>query len=128
MNNSLIILFLLLLSCRSQTIEELNLFQGQIMGTTYSVKIPESDPSFGKKIQAYLESVNSQVSTYEAQSVISIINAIDSCIRLEDYPSDHFLNVINACQDVYRQTEGYFDPTIGPLVDYWGFWGRKIQS
>ena len=39
------------------------------------------------------------------------------CIR----DSSHFLLNYITSDNVHRQTEGYFDPTVMPLVNYWGF-------
>ena len=56
------------------------------------------------------------MSTYQANSDISKIN------RNEDVRVDeHFEKVFNKSKEIYRYTEGAFDPTIGIMVNAWDF-------
>ncbi len=114
------ILFIIFIGCRNSP--ELLRLTGEIMGTTYSILIPEEAASpLGEDIQAFLESVNEDVSTYESESAISRVNAVDSCIYLDSELDKYFIEVLKAAGNVVQQTNGYFDPTVGPLVDFWGF-------
>lgn len=57
------------------------------------------------------------MSTYIPSSDISRINSGDTTVIV-----DHmFKDVFELSQKVYKSTNGYFDPTVGPLVNAWGF-------
>jgi len=56
------------------------------------------------------------MSTYQSDSDISKLN------RNEDNEVDtHFSNVFNASKEIHQATNGFFDPTIGVLVNAWDF-------
>lgn len=91
---------------------------GQTMGTTY--RIVFLDPSrreFKPQIDSLLQVFNQSLSTYISDSEISRFNAGDSLV----YVSRFFYPVLAKSKEVYTNTEGAFDPTIGPLVNVWGF-------
>jgi thiamine biosynthesis lipoprotein len=115
--------FLSLIACdgggRRQT--ELS---GATMGTTYSVKIPRLPKGVERQvlerdIAAILETVNAQMSTYRPDSELSRFNAGQSVSWAVVSPDT--LAVVDEALRVSRLSGGAFDPTIGPLVDLWGF-------
>ena len=56
------------------------------------------------------------MSTYQNNSIISKIN------RNEETSIDsHFRKVFDASKDLYKITNGAFDPTIGVMVNAWDF-------
>ncbi len=93
------------------------------MGTSWSVKmvIPkgrDAAPLYGG-IQCVLDQVISEMSTWETGSSISLFNAAPSG-SWHHLPAG-FFTVLSAALEVARDTGGAYDPTIGPLVDAWGF-------
>lgn len=92
---------------------------GTTMGTiTYSVKYQDKDQrSFKKEIDSLLRDFNQSLSTYIPNSEISTFNQ-EGSVQFE-YP--YFFEVLETSQTVYQKTDGAFDPTVGPLVDAWGF-------
>ena len=124
-------LFLFILFSCQETEQKSITYRGEIMGTTYSVVVPETGlENLGDSIQQFLELLNNQVSTYVGDSEISQLNRSDSCQEFDKNVSRYFLDVFKASKIIYDRTQGYFDPTIGPLVDYWGFGvqKRKIEE
>jgi thiamine biosynthesis lipoprotein len=105
---------------------------GATMGTTYSVKIPRMPADVGrqtleKDIAAILETVNAQMSTYRPDSELSRFNTRESTGWTE--VSADTLSVVDEALRVSRLSGGAFDPTIGPLVDLWGFGpGNGLQA
>lgn len=99
--------------------------RGRTMGTTYSVKIAGALPDgltqekLQKEIDAVLVEVNRQMSTYIADSEISLLNKApaDKAVAISDW----FYNVLQFSLQVARQTDGAYDPTLGPLINLWGF-------
>lgn len=99
--------------------------EGQTMGTYYGLKYADSlGRNFQVAVDSLLEEINQGVSTYIASSLISKFNQSNATFTLEDTtrgPARHFLENYHAAKAVFRQSEGAFDPTVMPLVNYWGF-------
>ncbi len=90
---------------------------GKVFGTTYSVKYySEDNIEYQKQFDSLFLVINNSMSTYQNDSDISRIN------RNEDVVVDeHFVKVFNKSKEIYRFTEGAFDPTIGKMVNAWDF-------
>ncbi|MEM9325741.1 MAG: FAD:protein FMN transferase [Bacteroidota bacterium] len=92
---------------------------GQTMGTVpYSIKAISTDQLDIKwGVDSLLTEFNKSLSTYIADSEISRFNRNDTLA----FESSLFLPVLQASRDVVDATDGAFDPTVGPLVNAWGF-------
>lgn len=99
--------------------------EGQTMGTYYGLNYADSlGRNFQTEIDSLLEEINLGVSTYIESSLISRFNRATTTFTLEDTtsgPGRHFLDNYHAAKMVFRQSAGAFDPTVMPLVNYWGF-------
>lgn len=105
--------------------------EGKTMGTYYRVTYSDwKKRDFQKSIDSLLEVINLEVSTYIKTSTISKFNQTDEPFDLSYnpgvttegvYDNPHFLANFRAAKVIYEKTEGYFDPTVMPLVNYWGF-------
>ncbi len=95
--------------------------EGQTMGTYYRVSYADAERrDFQLEIEELLGEINRQVSTYIESSTISRFNQAEEELLLS--PADtHFLANYAQADVVYRETNGAFDPTVMPLVNYWGF-------
>lgn len=93
--------------------------QGQTMGTYYGLSYDPSHCTLNQfDVEARLIAINRSMSTYDPDSEISRINhAAQGEFRI----SADFAIVMEAAQRIYQQSQGAFDPTIGPLVELWGF-------
>ena len=116
---------------------------GKTMGTTWHVTCRDT---IGRPLQSIIDSIlvqiNEEVSTYIPSSVISRFNKADSIFEIDyDFNSlisaedstgngqtnpsptgyKHFVANYIAASQVYHLSGGYFDPTVMPLVNYWGF-------
>lgn len=95
---------------------------GRTMGTTWSVKLytspTHSAESLHSGIQAELDDIVSQMSTWEPDSDLSRYNSL---IAGWHSVPDAFFEVIATALDVAKQSVGAYDPTVGPLVNLWGF-------
>lgn len=90
---------------------------GETMGTTYHITYEGSNPSdLKKEVDELLIAVNQSLSTYIPSSTISKINSNQSTES-----DSRFNNVFKLAKEVNNKTEGAFDPTVGPLVNAWGF-------
>ena len=109
--------------------------RGETMGTTYLVKYyPLSSPlsitpkkeEVKNRIKGTLEEINRALSTYLPDSEVSLINKRSSPQEFSLGPL--FQKALRLSFDVFEQSEGYFDPSIGPLVNLWGHGPRRHRS
>lgn len=99
-------------------------FHGETMGTTYTVRIASEEPvadvqEVARRIGERLEEINRAMSTYVESSEISRLNrlATDEPMAL----SAETFTVLEQAVQVSRSSGGAFDPTVGALVNAWGF-------
>ena len=92
---------------------------GQTMGTIiYNVKyVGDEIGGLDKEISDKLVAFNQSLSTYIPSSEISRLNE-EGSLKFE---SEFFSPVLQISEEVYKNTSGTFDPSIGPLVQAWGF-------
>jgi len=98
---------------------------GSTMGTTYTVKITDSSVS-KLQIEQVLDQVSKTFSTWDSDSELSLLN-LKPTDQWIDVSSELFF-VLNQSKKVYQQTQGYFDPGIGRLIDVWGFGVAKVTQ
>lgn len=104
--------------------ETITKIEGETMGTYYAVSYVSKKAILTKNnFDSLLVAINNQVSTYEKKSLISQINQAHA--KEENFPlnasSKHFYKNFILAVQTHTQTEGYFDPTVMPLVNFWGF-------
>ena len=95
---------------------------GETMGTHYHVTFNSDLPPATVKddIDQLLVEINAEVSTYIDSSIISRLNQENETFTISG-DKGHFAYNLDASADLYETTEKYFDPTVMPLVNYWGF-------
>ncbi len=99
---------------------------GNTMGTTYSVRIVAPETNSGAdnlqdEIEAELSKINALMSTYTEESQLSRFNSSDSIDWVSVDPG--VVDVVDAALRASAISDGAFDPTVGPLVELWGFGG-----
>ncbi|MFN7116736.1 MAG: FAD:protein FMN transferase [Saprospiraceae bacterium] len=103
-----------------QSEQEYRSFEGKTMGTYYRVTYADSlNRDFAKAIDQLLIDINNEVSTYIPTSTISQFNQTQSALDITG--KIHFIKNLQGALKVYNQSNGAFDPTVMPLVNYWGF-------
>jgi FAD:protein FMN transferase len=111
------------LSSCSQPPPTVHTLQGQTMGTGWTARLggslPAPLPVLRGEIEALLEAVNAEMSTWRADSVISRFNQATAGEAVDLPPG--FASVLAAALTLARETAGAYDPTVGPLVNLWGF-------
>jgi thiamine biosynthesis lipoprotein len=105
-----------------QASDQLFEISGRTMGTTYSVKLVASETvaeQLRTAVDNRLVEINKLMSTYDPESELSRFNASGSTdiFRI----SDETAKVVSAALQLADDSGGAFDPTVGPLVDLWGF-------
>ncbi len=100
-------------------------FTGRTMGTTYSVKVAESDLAgderawLSNEIGRQLDRVDASMSTYIDDSELSRLNRHRT--RQPFRVSPQTFAVFQIAQTVSDMSGGAFDITVRPLVTAWGF-------
>lgn len=114
---ALVGLSLFMFSC-SKKQPQIHIIHGNAQGSTYTIKyVSDSDIDLKPAIDSILEVIDLSMSTYREESIISRVNAGDSTLVVDA----HFINVFNKAQEVWKASNGLFDPTVGVLVNAWGF-------
>jgi FAD:protein FMN transferase len=115
----------LFLGCQSSYQKKLFTIEGPTMGTTYKISYVIAEEKIKQHdIDSLLNHFNLSLSTYIDSSSISIINktfVADSLFEIDK----NFYEVFHISEKVYRATDGAFDPSVMPLVHFWGFGVRK---
>jgi len=75
-------------------------------------------------IDSVLIAFNESLSTYIPDSEISKFNKRTNGLS----PTKMFERVFLKSQEIYRTTDGAFDPTISPLINAWGFGFKKAEK
>ena len=118
----LFVTIVLITSCKQEEkIKEVKL-EGFVFGTTYHITYLNR-VDYQKSIDSLFYLVNKSLSTYIPTSDISKINKGDSTVVIDDM----FLEVFQKSKRIYKETNGYFDPTVCNLVNAWGF-GYKREK
>ena len=119
------ILTMVMVACQPSLNEKVYLIEGEAQGSTYHIKyIAERDENLKPAIDSILEAIDRSMSTYRPDSAISKINQGDTTVVVDE----HFRKVFEASQQIWQESEGLFDPTVGVLVNAWGFGKQKISE
>ena len=99
---------------------------GNALGTTYAVTyLDTKELDFSKSIDSVFSVFNKSLSTYIPNSDISKINRGDTTVVVDQM----FRDVFFQSQVINYETDGYFDPTVGVLVEAWGFGaGQPVKT
>lgn len=121
----IVALFLLISNTLLKAQAELISIEGYAQGTTYHIiYFDEKNRDFKPEIEQILKDFDASVSTYLSNSIISRINNNQKNVSVDKY----FTACFNMAKEVWKNTDGAFDPTVFPLVNAWGFGPGKKQK
>lgn len=89
--------------------------EGMIWNTTYHVTY-NGGSELKDSIMQVLNKVGASLNVFDENSLVSRVNVSDSTAVDTD-----FIRVYVESLKVNRLTDGAFDPTLGPLIEAWGF-------
>lgn len=113
-----ILFLLIIISCKQETKPVNNFTTGEVFGTYYNIQFfDDKELDYSKQYDSLFSEVNKSMSTYITTSDISKINKGDTTIVIDH----HFKKVFEVSKEIYKETNGFFDPTIGVLVNAWDF-------
>ena len=122
----IVILLVILCSCKNESDTKANnKLKGEAFGTYYYITSSDEENLSNLKpsIVNLIDSINQSMSTYVDTSFISKLNQNKS-----QEVDEMFLDVYESSRKIYRETDGYFDPTAGILVNYYGFGSQQKDS
>lgn len=98
--------------------------QGLAQGSYYAVTyFDDEGRNFQREIDSVFHAVDVSVNLWVDSSVISKVN------RNEEVMLDKiFIDNFNIAQEAAQMSDGYFDPTISPIVAAWGFNNKTGDS
>lgn len=90
------------------------------MGSYFRVTyVGDSIPGLAERIDSLLEAYNMELSAWVPTSKLTAFNESQEGIDLAQ--TLHFAPNLELAKRVSQETGGAYDPTIAPLVNYWGF-------
>jgi thiamine biosynthesis lipoprotein len=99
--------------------------EGKAQGSTYHITYYDSlNRNLQPEVEKILQDFDQSVSTYQSSSIISRINRNEKNVKVDKY----FVACFNKAKEVWKNTDGAFDPTVYPLVNAWGFGPGKKQK
>jgi thiamine biosynthesis lipoprotein len=119
---SLLAIILVFQACTQQKTYIHN--EGMIFGTIYHLtyESPEGK-DLQEGIKTEMDRVNKSLSTYDPESVISMVNSNRDTV-LDKY----FTTVFEKAEKVSAITGGAFDITVAPMVNVWGFGFKNKEN
>lgn len=92
---------------------------GRAFGSSWRVTLPagSAGEDLRRDLTELLARIDRQMSPWRPDSEISGVNRAAASARI----SAETAHVARAALDLARQSDGWFDPSIGPLVHRWGF-------
>lgn len=99
-------------------------FDGLIMGTTYHVTVVDAIDEarleqLKTDVHAKLVAIDKSMSTYKSDSELMQLNRFPVGQAMSI--SDELMNVMIVAREIFELSGRTFDPTVGELVDLWGF-------
>jgi len=107
------------------------IFSGRTMGTSYQVRVVSKvsfadSPALHQKIEQELKQVNQEMSTYIPDSEVSRFNASSSTDWFA--VSRPTASVVASALELSKKSDGFYDITVMPLVNAWGFGPAKREG
>lgn len=121
--------FLLIFSCdtNKSTIQETEVFvskiQGEAQGTSYTIIYLGDTTNYQPEIDSILRRYDQDLSLWVPSSILNQINRHerrDTVFCFHD-TTKYFSVVFDMSKEIWKLTDGAFDPSVYPLVQAWGF-------
>ncbi len=120
MHSSRLVFLLTLLtlaSCASKPEVTFKNYEGEIFGTYYRIQVGDASQDYQAKFDSVFALINGASNSYIQESEVSDFNATGSLAN----PSVTFRDMLDSCKKFHSQSQGYFEPTLFPLLKAWGF-------
>lgn len=115
---NLILIVSVLFACHPKENLKQVRFNGETQGTYYAITYYDAKGrNFQIEVEGLLKDFDMVASMWVDNSIISKVNRNEQDVENDEI----FTQLFNMSKDVYSNSGGAFDPTIGPLVNAWGF-------
>ena len=111
-------------SCKTDLQSKDYTLKGLVFGTSYKITYLNGTQDYREALDSLFFSINKSLSTYIPSSDVSKINKGDTSIEIDSY----FKEVFEKSKMIYEKTDGFFDPTVGNLVNAYGFGPNKGKN
>jgi len=102
------------MSCNSKK-DSYTYNKGDVFGTYYKFQI-DSEKDFSKEIDCVFKAIDKAVNSYVDYSEITNFNKNGITVK----PSATFLDMLEKAKKYHQISNGYFEPTLLPLIKNWG--------
>lgn len=106
-----------LASCASKPEVTFKNYEGEIFGTYYRVQVGDTSRDYQAKFDSIFALINKASNSYIQETEVSDFNASGILVN----PSFTFRDMLDSCKKYHVQSQGYFEPTLYPLIKAWGF-------
>lgn len=113
--------FLIFSSCEKK--QESVELKGEVFGTYYHIQYRGTE-NYATSIHSLFEEMILTFSTYTPESDISKFNEGNLAISI----NKHFQTVLEKSREIHKNSKGAFDPTLGLLVNAWGFGPKPSEG
>lgn len=118
MKNKIALILVLCLSLVCCDTVDKQHFMGTTQGSYFSIiYYDEQNRDFSRDFDSIFKEIESTLSLWDENSMLRKVNRNDTNVVLNKIFIDNFNYAIKAAE----LSDGYFDPTVGPLVSAWGF-------
>ena len=111
-NILILLIFAIFICCKHPVYRQ---DSGMVWHTTYHITY-ESDKQLSDSILSVFNEVSRSLNVFDNSSLVSRVNMADS-VKVDS----HFSSVYAMATKINGLSDGAFDPTLGPLIDAWGF-------
>ncbi|MFY7670312.1 FAD:protein FMN transferase [Tenacibaculum sp. MEBiC06402] len=118
-----IFLFIVFYACKSEEKDVYSKLRGDVFGTTYTI-VYKDNQNYQEEINEVFKAFNNSLSTYIPNSIISKVNNNEGSVIVDEY----FVEAFEKAKRIYKETDGFFDPTIGKLINAYGFGSGKEKK
>lgn len=116
-----IILFAGPFSCKEPTKSFFKL-TGPSMGTRYNITVQTDEPAkIQNAVDSILQNFNLSMSLYIDSSTLVNYNNASDTFCYDPVVDPYFEPIFNKAKEIYKLSGGALNPSIGPLVNYYGF-------
>lgn len=114
---NLFICFLIIFVSVGCTDNHKKVLSGDVFGTYYAITYLGKDiRGLSEEIDSIFHKVNLEFSTFDTNSLMSKINKNEISVLTENQQY-----IFQLSKEIHQLTEGAFDPTLLPLIEFWGF-------
>jgi len=104
-------------SCAKEKQPEFKTYEGEIFGTYFRIQVGDLEQDFQAKFDSVFSLINQASNSYIQESEVSSFNNTGNLTN----PSFTFRDMMDSSMKYHRLSEGFFEPTLFPLLKAWGF-------